>query len=192
MNTVLSEQELQRSDALNKLEALGIDPYPAEAFEINATANDILTNYERDKLSYKTISLAGRMMGRRVMGNASFMELQDTTGRIQAYVKCDDLCPGEDKTLYNTVFKKLLDIGDFLGVKGFVFTTNTGEISIHVQELTLLAKSLKPLPVVKSADGKTFDAVTDPEFRYRQRYVDLVVNPQVRETFVKVSKVKTA
>lgn len=192
MNTVLSEQELQRRDALAKLEAMGIDPYPAEAFEINATAKDILTNYERDKLNYKTISIAGRMMSRRVMGNASFIELQDGTGRIQAYLKRDDLCPDEDKTLYNTVFKKLLDIGDFLGIKGFVFTTNTGEISIHVQELTLLAKSLKPLPVVKSADGKTFDAVTDPEFRYRQRYVDLVVNPQVRDTFIKVSKVKTA
>jgi len=192
MNTVLSEQELQRRDALTKLEALGINPYPAEAFEINATAKDILANYERDKLNYKTISIAGRMMSRRVMGNASFIELQDATGRIQAYVKRDDLCPDEDKTLYNTVFKKLLDIGDFLGIKGFVFTTNTGEISIHVQELILLAKSLKPLPVVKSADGKTFDAVTDPEFRYRQRYVDLVVNPQVRETFVKVSKLKTA
>lgn len=192
MNTVLSEQELQRRDALAKLEALGINPFPAEAFEINATAKDILENYERDKLNYKTISIAGRMMSRRVMGNASFIELQDATGRIQAYLKRDDLCPDEDKTLYNTVFKKLLDIGDFVGVKGFVFTTNTGEISIHVQELILLAKSLKPLPVVKSADGKTFDAVTDPEFRYRQRYVDLVVNPQVRETFVKVSKVKTA
>src|SRR5690606_156886 len=119
-------------------------------------------------------------------------ELQDATGRIQAYLKRDDLCPGEDKTLYNTVFKKLLDIGDFIGIQGFVFTTQTGEISIHVQQFTLLAKSLKPLPVVKSADGKTFDAVTDPEFRYRQRYVDLVVNPQVRDTFVKVSKVKTA
>lgn len=192
MSTVLSEQELQRRDALSKLEALGINPYPAEAFEVNATASDILKNYERDKLNYKAISIAGRMMGRRVMGNASFIELQDATGRIQAYLKRDDLCPGEDKTLYNTVFKKLLDIGDFLGINGFVFTTNTGEISIHVQELRLLAKSLKPLPVVKSADGKTFDAVTDPEFRYRQRYVDLVVNPQVRDTFVKVSKVKTA
>lgn len=192
MSTVLSEQELQRRDALAKLETLGINPYPAEAFEINATAQDILSNYERDKLNYKTVSIAGRMMSRRVMGNASFMELQDATGRIQAYLKRDDLCPGDDKTLYNTVFKKLLDIGDFLGIKGFVFTTNTGEISIHVQELTLLAKSLKPLPVVKTADGKTFDAVTDPEFRYRQRYVDLVVNPQVRDTFVKVSKVKTA
>src|SRR5690606_17193921 len=192
MNTVLSEQEIQRRDALAKLEALGINPYPAEAFEINASAKDILTNYERDKLNYKNVSIAGRMMGRRVMGNASFIELQDASGRIQAYLKRDDLCPGEDKTWYNTVFKKLLDIGDYIGIKGFVFTTNTGEISIHVTELTLLAKSLKPLPVVKSADGKTFDAVTDPEFRYRQRYVDLVVNPKVRETFVKVSKIKTA
>ncbi|MGV3764201.1 lysine--tRNA ligase [Parapedobacter sp.] len=192
MNTVLSEQEIQRRDALAKLEALGINPYPAEAFDINATAKDILTNYERDKLNYKNVSIAGRMMGRRVMGNASFIELQDASGRVQAYLKRDDLCPGEDKTLYNTVFKKLLDIGDYIGIKGFVFTTNSGEISIHVNELTLLAKSLKPLPVVKSADGKTFDAVTDPEFRYRQRYVDLVVNPQVRETFVKVSKIKTA
>ncbi len=192
MNTVLSEQEIQRRDALAKLEALGINPYPAEAFDINATAKDILTNYERDKLNYKNVSLAGRMMSRRVMGNASFIELQDASGRVQAYLKRDDLCPGEDKTLYNTVFKKLLDIGDYIGISGFVFTTNSGEISIHVTELTLLAKSLKPLPVVKSADGKTFDAVTDPEFRYRQRYVDLVVNPQVRETFVKISKIKTA
>lgn len=192
MSSVLSEQELQRRDALAKLETLGINPYPAQAFEINVTAKDILENYERDKLNYKNISIAGRMMGRRIMGNASFIELQDASGRIQAYLKRDDLCSGEDKTLYNTVFKKLLDIGDYIGINGFVFTTNTGEVSIHVQELTLLAKSLKPLPVVKSADGKTFDAVTDPEFRYRQRYVDLVVNPQVRETFVKVSKVKTA
>lgn len=192
MNTVLSEQEIQRRESLAKLEALGINPYPAEAFDINASAKDILTNYERDKLNYKNVSIAGRMMGRRIMGNASFIELQDASGRVQAYVKRDDLCPGDDKTLYNTVFKKLLDIGDYIGIKGFVFTTNTGEISIHVNELTLLAKSLKPLPVVKSAEGKTFDAVTDPEFRYRQRYVDLVVNPQVRETFVKVSKIKTA
>lgn len=192
MTTALSEQELQRRDALAKLEELGIDPYPAEAYEVTATATDILENYERDKLNYKHVRIAGRMMSRRVMGSASFIEIQDATGRIQAYLKRDDLCPGEDKTLYNTVFKKLLDIGDFVGIEGFVFTTNTGEISVHVQKLTLLAKSLKPLPVVKSADGKTFDAVTDPEFRYRQRYVDLVVNPQVRETFVKVSKVKTA
>ncbi|WP_262249056.1 lysine--tRNA ligase [Parapedobacter soli] len=192
MSNALSEQEIQRRDELAKLEALGINPYPAEAFEINASAKDILANYERDKLNYKNVSIAGRMMGRRIMGNASFIELQDASGRIQAYIKRDDLCPGEDKTLYNTVFKKLLDIGDYIGISGFVFTTNTGEISIHVKELTLLAKSLKPLPVVKSADGKTFDAVTDPEFRYRQRYVDLVVNPHVRETFVKISKIKTA
>ena len=192
MNTVLSEQEQQRRQALTALIALGIDPYPAEAFEVNANAADILANYERDKTSYKNIRIAGRMMSRRVMGSVSFIELQDATGRIQVYLKRDDLCPGDDKTLYNTVFKKLLDIGDFIGIEGFVFTTQTGEISIHVQRFTLLAKSLKPLPVVKSADGKTFDAVTDPEFRYRQRYVDLVVNPQVRDTFVKVSKVKTA
>ncbi|WP_257670299.1 lysine--tRNA ligase [Parapedobacter tibetensis] len=192
MSIVLSEQELQRRQALTALEQLGINPYPANAFEINATASDILENYERDKLNYKNIRIAGRMMSRRVMGSASFIELQDATGRVQAYLKRDDLCPDEDKTLYNTVFKKLLDIGDFIGITGFVFTTNTGEISIHVQELTLLAKSLKPLPVVKSADGKTFDAVTDPEFRYRQRYVDLVINPQVRDTFAKVSKVKTS
>lgn len=175
-----------------KLQELGIDPYPAEAFEVNATAKDILENYERDKLNYKNISIAGRMMSRRIMGSVSFIELQDATGRIQVYFKRDELCPDEDKTLYNTVFKKLLDIGDFLGIKGFVFTTNTGEISIHVQEFKLLAKSLKPLPVVKTAEGKTFDAVTDPEFRYRQRYVDLVINPHVRDTFVKVSKIKTA
>jgi len=192
MNTALSEQEQQRRQALTALIALGIDPYPAEAFEVNANAADILANYERDKTSYKNIRIAGRMMSRRVMGSVSFIELQDATGRIQVYLKRDDLCPEDDKTLYNTVFKKLLDIGDFVGIEGFVFTTQTGEISIHVQRFTLLAKSLKPLPVVKSADGKTFDAVTDPEFRYRQRYVDLVVNPQVRDTFVKVSKVKTA
>ena len=192
MNTVLSEQEQQRRQALAALIDLGIDPYPAEAFEVNANAADILANYERLKTNYKNISIAGRIMSRRVMGGVSFIELQDATGRIQAYLKRDDLCPDEDKTLYNTVFKKLLDIGDFVGIQGFVFTTQTGEISIHVQQFTLLAKSLKPLPVVKSADGKTFDAVTDPEFRYRQRYVDLVVNPQIRDTFVKVSKVKTA
>lgn len=192
MNTALSEQEQQRRQALTALMQLGIDPYPAATFDVNANAADILANYERDKTNYKNISIAGRIMSRRVMGSASFIELQDSTGRIQAYLKRDDLCPEDDKTLYNTVFKKLLDIGDFIGIQGFVFTTQTGEISIHVTHFTLLAKSLKPLPVVKSADGKTFDAVTDPEFRYRQRYVDLIINPQVRDTFVKVSKVKTA
>ncbi len=192
MSNVLSEQEQLRRQALASIIELGIDPYPAATFDINATAKDILDNYERDKLNYKSIRLAGRIMSRRVMGSASFIELQDATGRIQAYLKRDDLCPGEDKTLYNTVFKKLMDIGDFIGIEGFAFTTQTGEISIHIQQLTLLSKSLRPLPVVKSADGKTFDAVTDPEFRYRQRYVDLVVNPDVKETFIKVSKVKTA
>ncbi|WP_028295825.1 lysine--tRNA ligase [Olivibacter sitiensis] len=192
MSSLLSEQELQRREALNQLIKLGIDPYPAAAFDVNVTAQDIHENYERDKLNYKQVSIAGRMMSRRVMGSASFVELQDATGRIQIYLNRDELCPSEDKTLYNTVFKKLMDIGDFIGVKGFVFTTNSGTISIHAQELVLLSKSLKPLPVVKEAEGKVFDAVTDPEFRYRQRYVDLVVNPQVRETFVKISKIKTA
>jgi len=189
---MLSEQEVLRRQALEQLENLGINPYPAEAFEVNVNAYDIHKNYERDKLNYKNISIAGRMMSRRVMGNASFFELQDATGRIQIYLNRDELCPTDDKTLYNTVFKKLLDIGDFVGVKGHVFTTQTGTISIHATSLTILSKSLKPLPIVKEADGKVFDAVTDPEFRYRQRYVDLVVNPHVRETFTKVTKVKSA
>ncbi|MBP3942886.1 lysine--tRNA ligase [Sphingobacteriaceae bacterium WQ 2009] len=192
MSTVLSEQEIQRRQALTALMDLGIDPYPAEEYHINATSADILENYENNQENYKQIQLAGRIMSRRVMGNASFIELQDASGRVQAYFKRDDVCPGEDKTLYNTVFKKLLDIGDIIGVSGYVFTTQTGSICIHVEKFTILAKSLRPLPVVKSADGKTFDAVTDPEFRYRQRYVDLVVNPDVKETFVKVSKVKTS
>jgi lysyl-tRNA synthetase class 2 len=187
-----SEQELIRRQSLSALIELGIEPYPAELYEINANAKDILENYERDKINYKNIRMAGRIMSRRIMGNAAFFELQDSSGRIQVYIKRDDVCPGEDKTLYNTVFKKLLDIGDFVGVEGYVFTTQSGEISIHTTNLTVLAKSLRPLPVVKSADGKTFDAVTDPEFRYRQRYVDLVVNPEVRHTFEKVSKVKTS
>lgn len=192
MSSLLSEQEQNRRQSLAALTAMGINPYPAEEFDIDANAKDILDNYDRDKLNYKNIRLAGRIMSRRIMGSASFVELQDATGRIQVYFKRDELCPGEDKSLYNTVFKKLLDIGDFIGIQGFVFTTQTGEISVHAQEFTILAKSLKPLPVVKSADGQTFDGVTDPEFRYRQRYVDLVVNPSVRDTFLKVSKVKTA
>lgn len=192
MGTVLSEQEQQRRLNLQAIIDLGINPYPADAFEVNVSAADILENYERDKLNYKNIRFAGRMMSRRIMGNASFMELQDTTGRIQAYVKRDDICPDEDKTLYNTVFKKLLDIGDILGVEGYVFTTQTGEISVHVEKLTILTKSLRPLPVVKEADGKTYDAFTDPEQRYRMRYVDLIVNPQNRETFVKRTKLFNA
>lgn len=192
MSSILSEQELLRREALIELKKLGIDPYPAEGYEINATAKDINENFSEEAEKYKSIRIAGRIMSRRVMGNASFIELQDSTGRVQVYLNRDELCPTEDKTLYNTVFKKLLDIGDFVGIKGFVFITKTGTISIHAKEMKVLAKSLKPLPVVKSADGKTFDAVTDPEFRYRQRYVDLIVNPEVKETFKKVSAVKTA
>jgi lysyl-tRNA synthetase, class II len=190
MITGLSEQEILRRQSLAELRKLGIDPYPAEAFEVNVTAKDIKENYEREKTAYKTISFAGRIMSRRIMGNASFVELQDSTGRIQAYLKRDDLCPGEDKTFYNTVFKKLLDIGDFIGVKGYVFTTQTGEISIHVTDLKILSKSLKPLPIVKrDEDGKIHDGFTDPELRYRQRYVDLTVNPEFRNIFINRSRV---
>jgi len=185
----LNEQELQRRQKREQLMQLGIEPYPAESFSINAYARDIKENYERFKTDYKDISMAGRLMSFRIMGNASFAELQDTTGRIQIYVRRDDICPNEDKTLYNTVFKKLLDIGDFIGVKGHVFTTQTGEISVHVTELKLLAKSLKPLPIVKKDEqGNVYDAVTDQEFRYRRRYVDLVINPHVREVFRKRSR----
>lgn len=190
MSIGLSEQEILRREALLELRKLGIEPYPAEAYEVNVTAKDILDNYERDKTSYKNISFAGRIMTRRIMGSASFAELQDSTGRMQVYLKRDDICPGEDKTLYNTVFKKLMDIGDYVGVKGYVFTTQTGEISIHVSEMTLLAKSLKPLPVVKRDDeGHVYDGFTDPEMRYRQRYVDLTVNPDLKQIFINRSKV---
>ncbi|WP_039866469.1 lysine--tRNA ligase [Pedobacter sp. BAL39] len=190
MSTGLSEQELLRRNSLSQLRELGIDPYPAEAFEINANAADILANYERDKTAYKNISIAGRIMSRRIMGSASFVELQDSTGRIQVYLKRDDLCPDEDKTLYNTVFKKLMDLGDFIGVRGYVFTTQTGEISLHVSELKLLSKSLKPLPIVKrDEEGKIYDGFTDPELRYRQRYVDLTVNPDFKQIFINRSRV---
>jgi len=190
MSTGLSEQEILRREALIELRKLGIDPYPAEAYEVNVSAKDIHNNYERDKTNYKDISLAGRIMTRRIMGNASFAEIQDSTGRMQIYLKRDEICPTEDKTLYNTVFKKLMDIGDYVGVKGYVFTTQTGEISIHVTELKLLAKSLKPLPIVKRDDeGNVFDGFTDPEMRYRQRYVDLTVNPDLKQIFINRSKV---
>ena len=186
MSTELSEQEIIRRNSLQEIINLGINPYPAEAFEVNTHASDIYENYERDKLSYKNISIAGRIMSRRIMGNASFAELQDNTGRIQIYIKRDEICPDEDKTLYNTVFKKLLDIGDIIGVKGYVFTTQTGETTIHVSSLTLLTKSLRPLPVVKTDEqGNTFDAFKDPEQRYRMRYLDLIVNPEVRFAFLK-------
>lgn len=189
----LSEQEIVRRQSLAELIKLGVDPYPAELFDVNASAQEILENYERHKSDYRQISIAGRIMSRRVMGNASFAELQDETGRIQVYFRRDDLCPGEDKTLYNVIFKKLTDIGDIIGVKGYGFTTQTGEISIHVTEFKILSKSLKPLPIVKETvdeEGKVHkhDAFTDPEQRYRMRYVDLIVNPEVRETFVKRSK----
>lgn len=187
-----SEQEILRRESLAKLRELGIDPYPAAMFPVNATAAEIAAGYDAETGNFGDVVIAGRMMSRRIMGSASFFELQDHSGRIQVYVKRDDICPGEDKTLYNTVFKKLLDIGDFVGVKGFAFITNTGELSVHARELVLLSKSLRPLPIVKEKDGQVYDAFTDPEIRYRQRYVDLVVNPQVRETFVKRAKVVSA
>ncbi len=186
----LSELEIQRRQKREELMKLGIDPYPAELYEVNVTAKDILQNYERRKIDYKNVSIAGRLMSFRIMGNASFAELQDSTGRIQLYFRRDDLCPTEDKTLYNTVFKKLLDIGDIIGVKGFVFTTQTGEITIHVTEFKLLTKSLKPLPIVKTDEqGNVYDAVTDVEFRYRQRYADLIVNPHTKDIFIKRAKI---
>ncbi len=186
----LSEQEQQRRESMQELMRLGIDPFPAATFEINATAKDILANFEKNPTDYQQISIAGRIMSRRIMGNASFVELQDASARIQLYIKRDDICPDEDKTLYNTVFKKLLDIGDIIGVTGYVFTTQTGEISIHVASFAILTKSLRPLPVVKTdADGKEHNAVTDAEFRYRQRYADLIINQQVRDGFRKRTQI---
>ncbi|QHT67927.1 lysine--tRNA ligase [Rhodocytophaga rosea] len=186
----LSEQEIKRREKREELLKMGIEPYPSELFEVNVTAEDINKNYTTHKTDYKDISIAGRIMNFRIMGSASFAEIQDATGRIQIYVRRDDICPDEDKTLYNTVFKKLLDIGDIIGVKGYVFTTQTGEISIHVTSLKVLTKSLKPIPIVKrevdeQGNEKTYDEFSDPEQRYRQRYVDLIVNPEVRETFRK-------
>ena len=180
----LSEQEIIRRNSLEQLKAMGINPYPADEFVVDAYSDDITANFV-DDAEPRQVSIAGRMMNRRIMGKASFFELQDSKGRVQVYVSRDDLCPGEDKELYNTVFKKLLDMGDFVGVKGFVFRTQTGEISVHAQSLKLLSKSLKPLPVVKVKDGVTYDAFEDPELRYRQRYVDLVVNNGVKDTFLK-------
>ena len=178
----LSEQEIGRRQSLQELRSLGIDPYPAAEFPTNAFSTDIRSQFS-DEAEPRQVVIAGRMMSRRVMGKASFVELQDSKGRIQVYITRDDICPDEDKTLYNTVFKKLLDIGDFIGVRGFVFRTQTGEISVHAKELKLLSKSLKPLPIVKYKDGVAYDKFDDPELRYRQRYVDLVVNEGVKETF---------
>ncbi len=190
MSTNLSEQEILRREKLNELKALGINPYPPEEFKINASAGDIKENYERDKLNYKDISIAGRVMSVRDMGKACFAVIQDASGRLQLYIRRDDICPGEDKTLYDVVWKRLIDIGDIIGVEGYVFTTKTGETSLHVTSLKILTKSLKPLPIVKTDDsGNSFDEVSDPEFRFRQRYVDLIINPQVRDTFKKRTQI---
>lgn len=185
----LSEQEINRRKALEELRAMGINPYPAAAYPTDAFSVDIKDEFDDEATEPRQVCIAGRMMSRRVMGKASFMELQDSKGRIQVYVTRDDICQGEDKELYNTVFKRLLDLGDFVGVKGFVFRTQTGEISVHAQALTVLAKSIRPLPVVKQKDGVTYDSFDDPELRYRQRYVDLIVNAGVKETFIKRSQV---
>ncbi|HHU57616.1 MAG TPA: lysine--tRNA ligase [Bacteroidales bacterium] len=185
----LSEQEQIRRDSLKELKQLGINPFPAEEYPVSHYSQDLLDNFEGNEDQYQEVCLAGRIMTRRIMGSASFAQLKDDKGRIQVYLRRDDLCPGDDKTLYNTVFKRLLDIGDIIGVKGHVFKTQTGEISVHVKEFTLLAKSIKPLPVVKEKEGKVYDAFTDPEQRYRQRYVDLIVNDQVKDTFIKRSKI---
>jgi len=181
----LSEQEIVRRNSLNQLRELGINPYPADEYIVDAYSDDIRARFSDDESEPRPVSIAGRIMSRRIMGKASFIELQDSHGRIQVYISRDDLCPDENKDLYNVVFKKLLDMGDFVGIKGFVFRTQTGEISVHAQQLTLLSKSLKPLPVVKVKDGVTYDAFDDPELRYRQRYVDLIVTAGVKDTFLK-------
>ena len=180
----LSEQEIIRRNSLNELRAMGIDPYPAAEYVTNAFSTDIKAEFKDDE-EPRQVSVAGRIMSRRVMGKASFIELQDSKGRIQVYITRDDICPGEDKELYNAVFKRLLDLGDFIGIEGFVFRTQMGEISIHAKKLTVLAKSIKPLPIVKYKDGVAYDSFEDPELRYRQRYVDLVVNDGIKETFLK-------
>ena len=182
----LSEQELNRRQSLEELRKMGINPYPATEYPVNAYSEEIRNNFD-DNTSPRTVCIAGRLMSRRVMGKASFAELQDSKGRIQVYITRDDICPSDDKELYNVVFKKLLDLGDFIGVEGYVFRTQTGEISVHAQKLTFLSKSIRPLPVVKEKDGEVYDGFSDPELRYRQRYVDLIVNPDVKETFRKRS-----
>ena len=182
----LSEQELNRRQSLEELRKMGINPYPAAEYPVNAYSEEIRNNFD-DNASPRTVCIAGRLMSRRVMGKASFAELQDSKGRIQVYITRDDICPSDDKELYNVVFKKLLDLGDFIGVEGYVFRTQTGEISVHAQKLTFLSKSIRPLPVVKEKDGEVYDGFSDPELRYRQRYVDLIVNQDVKETFRKRS-----
>ena len=190
MSQQLSEQEIQRRKDLQEIIDLGIDPYPAALYPVNVKADEVNANYDDEKKNYQEVCMAGRLMSRRIMGKASFGELMDSSGRIQCYFNRDEICPGDDKTMYNKVFKKLLGIGDFIGVKGHVFKTQTGQTSVHVTELTVLSKSLKPLPVVKVDDeGNIHDGFTDPEQRYRQRYVDLVVNPGVKDVFVKRTKI---
>ena len=195
MNTEnLSEQQIIRREKLKELTKLGINPFPAELYPVNTTAAYIKNNFkgEENQQEFADVCVAGRILGIRDMGKASFAVLQDGSGKIQLYVRRDDVAKGDDKTLYNVVWKKLLDIGDIIGVKGYIFITKTGEISIHVNEFTILSKSLRPLPVVKEKDGETFDEVTDPEFRYRQRYADLIVNPAVKEIFIKRTKMVNA
>ncbi len=189
MELSLNEQEQNRRNALVQMRELGIEPYPAALYDVNVRAKEIEEQYDVEKGNFSDISIAGRLMCRRIMGAAAFIELMDESGRIQVYVKRDEICQGEDKTLYNTVFKKLLDIGDIIGVKGYAFITQTGQKSIHAKELTVLSKSLRVLPIVKEKDGEIFDAFADLELRYRQRYVDLIVNPDVRDTFVKRAKI---
>src|SRR5574344_1225686 len=184
----LSEQEIIRRNSLNELRNLGIEPYPAAEYVTNAFSTDIKANF-KDEDEPRQVSIAGRIMSRRVMGKASFIELQDSKGRVQVYITRDDICQGEDKEMYNTVFKRLLDLGDIVGIEGFVFRTQTGEISVHAKKLTVLAKSLRPLPIVKYKDGVAYDKFDDPEQRYRQRYVDLVVNDGVKEIFRKRTKI---
>lgn len=184
----LSDQEIARRNSLDEIRQMGINPYPAAEYVVTAHAQEIQDQYQ-DEAPRMEVSIAGRVMSRRIMGKASFMELQDASGRIQVYVTRDDLCPGEDKDLYNKLFKKLLDIGDIVGVKGFVFRTQTGEISVHAEELTLLSKALRPLPIVKAKDDQVFDGFTDPELRYRRRYVDLIVNDEVKGIFIKRTKI---
>lgn len=189
MELNLNEQEQNRRNALVQMRELGIDPYPAALYEVNVTTRDIAEKFDPETGNYQDISIAGRIMSRRIMGAAAFIELMDEQGRVQVYIKRDEICPGEDKTMYNTVFKKLLDIGDIIGIKGYAFVTQTGQKSIHAKELIVLSKSLRVLPIVKEKDGEVFDAFADPELRYRQRYVDLIVNPEVRDTFVKRAKI---
>ena len=181
----LSEQEIIRRNSLQKMRELGIDPYPAAQYHVNTNTKEIKQNFKEEKKNFQDVVIAGRLMSRRIMGKAAFAEIQDHEGRIQIYVNRDEICPGDDKMMYNEVFKKLLDIGDIIGVKGHAFITQMGELTIHVTEFTVLNKSLRPLPIVKEKDGKTFDAFTDAEQRYRQRYIDLIVNPEVKETFKK-------